>query len=490
MFALVQKKGKVLEAETAGIAENLPKAFLRCDQVKEGVHIPVKAMVDFVADRAGMHRFIDFIGNPVQGGGGSLFGKHFFLRLGNFFVQNGGEGFQMRFEHQGERQRFGFAFDIGNMFFTESLPVSEGAEIRLHHGGTYRVFDRFCLQLLIQIAKRTECLFFKNFRDGNGVYFFLHWFLPFLFTSIIRKGYNEKGFFKFLRAGEKMVVKKTEGGILLQKFEDFDLRHTFDCGQCFRFHEEADGVFCGVAFGRMAVLSQKGDSVLIENVDLEAFEKDWSRFLDCGRDYAKIKRTLGCEPVMREAISHGYGIRILRQDFFECLLSFILSQQNNIPKIKKAVEAFSERFGTRREYRGRSYYTFPAAEQVKNLKAQDLAFLKIGYRDKYIVDAIRKVNSGLVCREELLSLPYEQAKKSLMQINGVGQKVADCVLLFSCGRFDAFPVDTWMKKAMLSLYGVKEKEIPAYSGKKFGAYSGFAQQYLFYYARETKAAAI
>lgn len=284
-----------------------------------------------------------------------------------------------------------------------------------------------------------------------------------------------------------MILRDTENGVLLEKFDDFDLRHTFDCGQCFRFREEADGVFCGVAFGTLAVFSQKGDSVRIENVTREAFEREWSDFLDCGRDYAKIKSALGCEPVMQEAISHGYGIRILQQDFFECLLSFILSQQNNIPKIKKAVEAFAERFGTRREYRGRSYYTFPTAEQVKDLKAEDLSFLKIGYRDTYIIDAIRKVNEGSVSREEILTLPYEQAKKALMRINGVGQKVADCVLLFSCGRFDAFPVDTWMKKAMLTLYGVKEKEIPAYSEKKFGAYSGFAQQYLFYYARETRA---
>lgn len=285
-----------------------------------------------------------------------------------------------------------------------------------------------------------------------------------------------------------MIIKETAEGILLQKFDDFDLRHTFDCGQCFRFREEESGAFSGVAFGTMAVFSKRGDSVLIENVTREAFEKEWSRFLDCGRDYARIKRTLGCEPVMREAISHGYGIRILQQDFFECLLSFILSQQNNIPKIKKAVEAFAERFGTRREYKGRYYYTFPTAEQVRDLKAEDLSFLKIGYRDTYMVDAIRKVNGGLVSREEIRSLPYEQAKKILMRINGVGQKVADCVLLFSCGRFDAFPVDTWMKKAMLALYGVKEKEIPAYSEKRFGAYSGFAQQYLFYYAREAKAA--
>lgn len=283
-----------------------------------------------------------------------------------------------------------------------------------------------------------------------------------------------------------MIIKETEDGILLQQFEDFDLRHTFDCGQCFRFREEADGVFCGVAFGTMAVFSQKGDSVLIENVTREAFEEKWSRFLDCGRDYAQIKQTLSCEPVMREAISHGYGIRILRQDFFECLLSFILSQQNNIPKIKKAVEAFAQRFGTRREYKGKCYSTFPTPEQVKDLKAEDLSFLKIGYRDRYIMDAIQKVNEGLVSQEEICHLPYEQAKQALMQINGVGQKVADCVLLFSCGRFDAFPVDTWMKKAMLTLYGIKEKEIPAYSKEKFGAYSGFAQQYLFYYARETK----
>ena len=283
-----------------------------------------------------------------------------------------------------------------------------------------------------------------------------------------------------------MKIVKERDGILIKDCADFHPGQTFDCGQCFRFQAREDGSYQGVAFGTLAVFRGKENGIWIENVGWDDFQAHWHNFLDLDRDYAAIKESLGIDPVMREAIAYGSGIRILRQEFFECLISFILSQQNNIPKIKKAVEGIARRFGTRKEYRGKSYYTFPSARQLEGVEREDLAFLKIGYRDKYILDAVHKVLSGEIDAEQIQNLPYPQAKERLMRINGVGQKVADCVLLFSLGRFDAFPADTWIKKAMLALYGVEEDKIPAYSREQFGAYSGFAQQYIFYYARSKK----
>ena len=179
----------------------------------------------------------------------------------------------------------------------------------------------------------------------------------------------------------------------------------------------------------------------------------------------------------------GQGIRILKQEFFECVISFIISQQNNIPKIKKAVEGFCALFGEKIEYNNKVYYTFPDVEKVKNIKKEDLAPLKIGYRDTYIIDAIEKIASGEINYDELSKMTYSEAKAKLLTVKGIGNKVADCILLFSLLKFDAFPVDTWIKKAMTSLYNLKENEIENYSRMNFGEYSGFAQQYIFYYIR-------
>ena len=238
-----------------------------------------------------------------------------------------------------------------------------------------------------------------------------------------------------------------------------------------------------MAFEKAVVLREEENKIIIENLSKEEFLDKWISFFDLERDYKKIKETLVSDEAVRKAIEYGKGIRILKQDFFECVISFIISQQNNIPKIKKAVEGFSALFGDKKEYNQREYYTFPRPEKLRNIKKEDLAPLKIGYRDEYVIDAITKILSGEISCEELSQLSYEEAKRKLLTVKGIGNKVADCILLFSLLKFEAFPVDTWIKKAMQSLYGLKEKEIYDYSRINFGKYSGFAQQYIFYYIR-------
>ena len=186
---------------------------------------------------------------------------------------------------------------------------------------------------------------------------------------------------------------------------------------------------------------------------------------------------------MTKAMEYGRGIRILKQDFFETLLTFIYSQRSNIPKIAKCVEKTAELFGTKIEYMGRTFYAFPTPEQMKNADACSLEPVKCGYRCSYIPDAVNKVLSGELNYEELKNLPYPEVKSRLMTVKGVGEKVADCVCLFSFGFFEAFPTDTWIKKAMDSLYSVKEADIKNASADMFGDFSGIAQQYLFYYLR-------
>lgn len=271
--------------------------------------------------------------------------------------------------------------------------------------------------------------------------------------------------------------------IVIKNLTDFSLVDTFDCGQCFRFNEEGKGHFIGVAFGKVAEFFMEEDNLVIKNISKEDFLKDWVLFLDLDRDYKKIKEELSKDEVIKKAIEYGKGIRILKQDFFECLISFIISQQNNIPKIKKAIEGFCTLFGDEILYNGKIYYTFPDYKKVKDITLKDLEPLKIGYRDKYIIDAVKKINDNEISYENLINMPYEEAKKSLLSINGVGEKVANCVLLFSLLKSEAFPVDTWIKKAMESLYNLEVKEIPQYTKINFGKYSGFAQQYIFYYIR-------
>lgn len=277
-----------------------------------------------------------------------------------------------------------------------------------------------------------------------------------------------------------------ENKVVIESPEDFSLLNTFDCGQCFRFNETEDGHFVGVAFGKAVECYYENGNVVIENISRDEFEKKWIDFLDLERDYKTIKNELVKDEIIKEAIEYGQGIRILKQDFFECLISFIISQQNNIPKIKKAVENLCVLFGEKSEYKGKTYYSFPTAEKLKDITVEDLAPLKIGYRDKYIIDAINKVVTGEISYEKLNRLSYPEAKKMLLTVKGVGDKVADCVLLFSLLKFEAFPVDTWIKKAMDSLYNLKEKEIHSYSELNFGKYSGFAQQYIFYYIRNRR----
>ena len=277
-----------------------------------------------------------------------------------------------------------------------------------------------------------------------------------------------------------------EDRVILKAPKDFSLLHIFDCGQCFRFNREENGHFIGVAFNKVVELYEENGDIIILNLTKEEFLENWVSFLDLERDYGEIKSFLSKDSAVKEAIKYGDGIRILKQEFFECLISFIISQQNNIPKIKKAVEGFCELFGEKTEYKGKIYYTFPDVNKVKDIKITDLAPLKIGYRDKYIIDAVNLVSNGEISYEILEKLPYDEAKKELLKIKGVGEKVADCVLLFSLLKSEAFPVDTWIKKAMESLYNLSKKDIQSYTEVNFGKYSGFAQQYIFYYIRNKK----
>lgn len=286
-----------------------------------------------------------------------------------------------------------------------------------------------------------------------------------------------------------MKITANEKSVIIKDLKHFNPTHTFECGQCFRWDKTIDGSYIGIAYNKLVDISFKDDICIIKNTNLDDFNAIWKNYLDLDTDYGKIKSVFSKDENVKKAMDYGWGIRILNQELFECLISFIISTQNQIPRIKKIVASLSEVYGEKIEYEGKIYYSFPTLESLSGIKENDLAPFKMGYRQKYIIDAINKISSGEVDLGKVKTLPYLDAKNELMKINGVGPKVADCVLLFSLGKKEAFPIDVWVKRTMRKLYLNENstiKEIEKFSKDYFGEFSGVAQQYLFYYARENK----
>lgn len=271
-----------------------------------------------------------------------------------------------------------------------------------------------------------------------------------------------------------MVCNEFEKYICVDGVTDLDLRQTLDCGQSFRWTENADGSFDGIAFAKKVRVKLVGNKLYIENSNKADFENIWKSYFDFDLDYGKIRTEISkIHPVLAEAAQYAPGIRILQQEPYEALCTFIISQNNNIKRIKGIVQRLCECFG---EEISEGNFAFPTPQKMANLTADDLAPLRAGFRNRYLIDAAQKVNSGEVELEKCRTLDYEQARKELMKITGVGVKVADCTLLFGLHRIEAFPVDVWMKRAMAKLF-------PTMTANDFGEYAGIAQQYIFHYSR-------
>lgn len=265
----------------------------------------------------------------------------------------------------------------------------------------------------------------------------------------------------------------SENFIVIPDVRDLDLEQTLDCGQSFRWEKQNDGSFSGVAFGKYVNISLDGTDMIIKNAAPED-EKIWREYFDLELDYGKIRGDISkLHPVLEEAARYAPGIRILRQEPYEALCTFIISQNNNIKRIKGIVARLCKSFGDEID---EGVYTFPTAERLAKLTPDDLAPLRAGFRNRYIIDSAKKVASGEVDLELCKTADYEAARAELMKITGVGVKVADCTLLFGMHRVEAFPVDVWMKRAM-------EKLFPGMTANDFGEYAGIAQQYIFHYSR-------
>ncbi|MCL1844156.1 MAG: DNA-3-methyladenine glycosylase 2 family protein [Defluviitaleaceae bacterium] len=263
--------------------------------------------------------------------------------------------------------------------------------------------------------------------------------------------------------------------IVLSGVRCFNLAQTLDNGQAFRWLETDKGKFSGVAKGRRLELFSEGENLVLRDVSPEEFETVWKDYFDFSRNYTNLREKLSAwgGDVLRDALAFSPGLRLMRQDVWEILISFILSQNSNIPRIKKMISLLCEFFGEKLPC---GAFAFPTPETLAALSPKNLAPIKCGYRAGYIIDAACKTAGGLFNPSVLAALSSDEIKDSLLKIHGVGPKVAECVLLYGFGRVERFPLDVWMKRVMSQFY-------PTGFPSEIKNYSGIAQQFLFHYAR-------
>ncbi len=288
-----------------------------------------------------------------------------------------------------------------------------------------------------------------------------------------------------------MHIKEIQNGILLEGVKDFDAVHIFECGQSFRWNKENDGSYTGVAYGRVINVSSnyENEAVTINNTNLEDFQNIWHDYFDLGRNYGEIKKILSEDSVMEMAIQHGRGIRILQQEPWEMVISYIISANNNIPSIAKSLNLLSEFYGKPLQYSGKTYYAFPTIEELESAELQDINRCKAGFRCKYIYNSVKLIHSKEVDLDSIKQMDTETARKHLMRLPGVGPKVSDCIMLFSMQKYDTYPIDVWIKRITEHFFvgrDVKMKDIQSFAKDKFGDLAGFAQEYLFYFSRINK----
>lgn len=279
--------------------------------------------------------------------------------------------------------------------------------------------------------------------------------------------------------------------VILDGVKNFNIKQILECGQCFRWEKVGELNYIGVAHGRVIEVIQEDDKVTILNTNEEDFNNIWLDYFDLKRDYSEIKAGLAHDEILGKSVEYGYGIRLLNQEHFELLISFIISARNSIPSIMKTIKKISEKWGMPIEYKGNTYYTFPTPEQLKDATEEEIKETGASFRSKYIVDTIAKVNENSYDfdLERISKLNTDECHVALQNFKGVGSKVADCIMLFSMRKYSAFPVDVWVKRAMIFFYGAEDaslNKIRIFARDKFGELAGFAQQYLFYYARENK----
>ena len=282
---------------------------------------------------------------------------------------------------------------------------------------------------------------------------------------------------------------------ILKNKKDFNSVHIFECGQCFRWNKTEKGSYIGVIKNAVVEITETETEVIFEGISRGDLEKIVCEYFNLKVDYTSLKdKLMLIDEHMMQSIEYGNGIRILKQEIFETIISYIISANNNIPRIKKIIENICKKYGNKVVYNEIEYYTFPTPEQLGNATVEELRSLGAGFRDKRIYDTTKKILNNEFDIEKIVELQdSKMLKEELEKLDGVGPKVADCIMLFGFNRYDVFPIDVWVRRVMNDLYiknidekKVSKKEIELLANKKYGEIAGIAQQYLFYWKRDSK----
>lgn len=287
-----------------------------------------------------------------------------------------------------------------------------------------------------------------------------------------------------------------EQSYILENINSFNLIDIFECGQCFRWNKEDDESYTGVIANNVLNVKSIGNKIIFKGICKGNIQDIVTKYFDLNRDYTKIKNKLSkIDSYMKNSIEYGEGIRILNQDLWETIISFIISANNNIPRIKGIIERLSENYGNEIIWNGKKYYTFPTPEELRNVSVEEYRKLGLGFRDIRVYETTKMILNKEVDLKKLFNEDTETVREELLKFSGVGPKVADCILLFSTlKRFEVFPIDVWVRRVMNDLYiknedekKVSKKQILEIADQKYGNLAGIAQQYLFYWRREKEA---
>ena len=280
----------------------------------------------------------------------------------------------------------------------------------------------------------------------------------------------------------------------IKNIDSFDLKDIFECGQCFRWNEQEDGSYTGVVKNNVLNVKKENNQIIFQGKCEDNIQELVEDYFDLNRDYEEIKKDLSkIDENMKTSIEYGKGIRILNQDLWETIISFIISANNNIPRIKGIIERLSQKYGKEIIFKGKKYYTFPTPEELKNVTVEEYRNIGLGFRDIRLYETTKMILEKEIDLKKLKENPNtKEVREELLKLSGVGPKVADCILLFSdLKRFEVFPIDVWVRRVMNDLYiknddenKVSKKQIEKIAKEKFGDLAGLAQQYLFYWRRE------
>lgn len=281
---------------------------------------------------------------------------------------------------------------------------------------------------------------------------------------------------------------------IIENNKTFEPKHIFDCGQCFRWNIEKDESYTGVFGNNVLNVKKEENKIIFKGVCEGNIKEVVEDYFDFNTNYEEIKEKLASvDDYLKQSIEFGNGIRILNQDLWETIISFIISANNNIPRIKGIIERISKKYGKKIEWSGKEYYTFPTCEQLSDATVEDLRALGLGFRDKRVYETTKIfVNKEITIQELIEEQDVNTLREKLLTLPGVGPKVADCIMLFGLKRFEVFPIDVWVRRVMNDLYiknedetKVKNTEIEKLAVEKYANLAGLAQQYLFYWRRET-----